>query len=80
MISNMFYALGYRQAVSDIRQWFVKHSKGLKFNRLYNAKGLEAILACMDKESGYMQEAGSEAEFSYRRDGNNLKIERVVEK
>ena len=38
------YNHGYSKAVLDVYEWFINHSYSLKYQRLYNQKGIEMIL------------------------------------
>ena len=59
------YAHGYHKALIDVKNWFDSHSEAIKFNRLYNQKGITAILSVMEMNADSMQKYGEDTEFHF---------------
>ena len=49
---------GYTKAILDIQRFFEGHSEGLSHNKLYNRKGIEAILKFIVENREELRETG----------------------
>lgn len=52
------YIGGYSKALLDVKNWFEDHSEILKFNRLYNEKGIRNILWALLENRAELRETG----------------------
>ena len=79
MIRNFFqecdYENGYLKAISDIKNWFWKHSSSLKYYKGYNEKSITAILSAMEKNSDTMMRFAEDTEFIIYKDNKNIRVE-----
>lgn len=75
MIANFLaeceYNDAYKTALFDIYKWFENHSESLKNNRLYNQKGIKAVLKAIYMNSTHFMEYGDETEFIVNKDDKN---------
>ena len=53
------YNHGYTKALLDVQEWFRNHSLTMRYNRLYNEKGVNAILAALVENREELRETGS---------------------
>ena len=60
---------GYFHAMLDINNWFEQHSDTLKFDKMYNKKGIHSILQAMLNNTDIMQKYGEFTEFVKKEDG-----------
>ena len=75
MFASCDYAHGYRKAISDVKDWFSQHSTAIKYEHLYNEKGIDALLSCMEREHEYMQQIGANLELYIRKNGKKIEVE-----
>lgn len=75
MFASCDYAHGYRKAISDVKDWFSQHAEAIKYARLYNEKGFDALLSCMEREHEYMQQIGANLELYVRKNGKKIEAE-----
>lgn len=66
------YKNGYNKALSDVFNWFEKHSESLKFHKMYNNKSILALLKCMSNNSESMLELGEDCDFIIKKDGKSI--------
>ena len=67
-LQELDYENGYKKAVIDITNYIDKHSASLKFNKMFNHKGLHALLAgIIDNIDTFMNEA-EDTEFIVTKD------------
>lgn len=52
------YRSGYMNAISDVKEWFERHSESVRYYRMYNKKGIEKILSVMMDNSEKIMELG----------------------
>ena len=67
-LQELDYENGYKKAVIDITNYIDKHSVSLKFNKMFNHKGLHALLVgIMGNIDTFMNEA-EDTEFIVTKD------------
>ena len=60
---------GYFKALCDVKNYFERHSIVLKREKMYNQKGINALLQAMLDNLEVMQEQGEFVEFTKTNDG-----------
>lgn len=70
-LSSIEYDRGYTKALYDMKEWFRMHSQTLKYNKLYNAKGINALISAMIENSDTFKKFADLTEFKVKRDIKN---------
>lgn len=68
------YSHGYQKCLTDIKNWFERHSETLKCHRLLNNQGINALLSAMENNEKLMEKYGEDTEFRFSVEGKKLKI------
>lgn len=74
------YSHGYQKCLTDIKNWFERHSETLKYNRLLNTKGINELLSAMESNAELMEKYGEDTEFGFSVEDKKLKIYAIGEK
>lgn len=85
MIANFLlsqsYRNGYQQALTDIKNWFERHSIALTHVKAYNKKNIEMLLNAMAKNTDVFQKYGDDTEIYFEHEKNKItKVELREEK
>lgn len=62
------YRHGYKKALLDIKEWFERHSESIKFYHKYNKKGIESILAELNRNSDKLREEGGDLDIIIKKE------------
>ena len=54
---------GYTKALLDVKNWLSKHPMALKYNKLYNEKGLNALMEAFIENADTFIESGEDTQF-----------------
>ena len=65
---NVAYNQGYSRALLDVKNWIEKHSISLKQNKMFNEKGIIALLKAMGDNEETFEKYGDETEFTVTSD------------
>lgn len=57
------YEHGYKKAITDIKNWFDRHSESIRYFRMFNKKGIHQILSEIEKNSDTFIEKGEFTEI-----------------
>ena len=66
------YEQGYSKALTDVRNFFEKHSAAMKYHKLYNQKSIEALLLALQQNREMFMEFGEDLELSFKKEGNTI--------
>lgn len=68
---------GYTKALLDVQHFFESYSDSLSYNKLYNRKGVEAILKCLLDNREELRETGSLSGIIVRKDKKSVIVEKA---
>lgn len=66
------YENGYLHALSDVKNWFERHSISLKTSRMYNQKNIEMLLNTISKNAVIFQKYGEDTEMYFKHEKNKV--------
>ena len=76
MIRNFFescdYEHGYSKALSDVKNFIISHSNLMKYERMFNAKDIMALLSFLEQNRDEFMKWGEHLELRYKREGKKL--------
>lgn len=68
------YENGYSQAISDVREFLNRHSISMRWNRMYNARDINALLSFLESHGPDLLMRGPDWEIGFRRKGKGLEF------
>ena len=74
------YENGYTKALIDVLNWFERHSDCLRYTKMYNKIGVEAMLRGMLNNREMFMDFGEMTEFKVIRDEKKRIVKVIAEK
>lgn len=68
------YEDGYSQAISDVREFLNRHSVSMRWNRMYNARNIHALLSFLESHRLDLLMRGPDWEIGFRQKGKGLEF------
>jgi hypothetical protein len=78
-ILDTIFKQGYDKALLDVKNYFERHSIAMKQNKMYNQKGINALLQAMLDNIEIMREEGEFIEFTKTIDGKVVLSKKSIE-
>lgn len=73
------YRQGYERALSDVKNWFERHTITMKNNKLNNEKGIRMIVNAFVENADTFRDYGENTEFILTEDKKKIILGKQIE-